>query len=363
MTVVPEGQTLPVKFNLRADSEGKGVVKVFAFREGVCVASLTVSASIGTSAMAPASTTPATMRLPPAIKAQADLDLMVFRESYRGGQALRYRLSSADSQVTSDFGPHPLDSDPSAYVHAAFDEIQALSATPGGWGAAERTRLERIGADLYESLVPSDLQEVLWQTDRVRSFLIQTEEPWIPWELCRMTITRDGRTEARGYLCELFEMSRWLPGVPAKTSLSATRVGIVAPRDSGLASRETEVAMLQDLAAYGPSVSRVKATYKATITALGSHQYDVVHFIGHGRNVSPANATRSEFRLAGRWRLTPSDISGETRNLGIELADHLHERLPGCAGIDGAERDRRLGGGTHSCGRRRVRRNALGCSR
>ena len=105
MTVVPEGQTLPVKFNLRADSEGKGVVKVFAFREGVCVASLTVSASIGTSAMAPASTTPATMRLPPAIKAQADLDLMVFRESYRGGQALRYRLSSADSQVTSDFGP------------------------------------------------------------------------------------------------------------------------------------------------------------------------------------------------------------------------------------------------------------------
>jgi CHAT domain-containing protein len=36
-----------------------------------------------------------------------------------------------------------------------------------------------------------------------------------------------------------------------------------------------------------------------------------------GENVDPANATRSEFRLSGRWRLTPSDISGETRNLGL----------------------------------------------
>ncbi len=43
----------------------------------------------------------------------------------------------------------------------------------------------------------------------------------------------------------------------------------------------------------------------------------MLHFVGHGENVDPANATRSEFRLSGRWRLTPSDISGETRNLGL----------------------------------------------
>ena len=158
---------------------------------------------------------------------------------------------------------------------------------------------------------------MLWQTDRVRSFLIQTEEPCIPWELCRMTITRDGRTEARGYLCELFEMSRWLPGVSAED---------IAQRDAGRNRRAARQWACESRdrggdaprpGGYRPSVSRVKATYEATITALGSHQYDVVHFIGHGRNVSPANATRSEFRLAGRWRLTPSDISGETRNLGM----------------------------------------------
>lgn len=75
--------------------------------------------------------------------------------------------------------------------------------------------------------------------------------------------------------------------------------------------------MLEKLATSGPSVERIKATYEATIAALGSHRYDVVHFVGHGRNVAPDNATRSEFHLAGRWRLTPSDISGETRNLGM----------------------------------------------
>lgn len=179
MTVVVNGETLPVKFDLLADVEGKGAAKVYVFREGKSVASLAVSASIVITAVEVAGDAPTTVRFPAIVKAIADLDLMVLRESLRGGHALRYRLTSADSQATSDFGPNPLDGDPSRYVHAAFREIQELSA--GRWfGSPERTRLERIGADLYESLVPPDLQEVLWKSDRVRSFLVQTESRGSP---------------------------------------------------------------------------------------------------------------------------------------------------------------------------------------
>jgi hypothetical protein len=319
MTVVVDGQTLPVKFTLRADVAGKGVVKVFAFRDEVCVASVTVSAQITSQDVPVAEAVPVRLPVPGPVTgaAVADLRLIVLQESYRGGVALRYRLTSADGRVVSDFGPHSLDADPSGYVHARFAEIQRLAAGPGTWGAAERTRLDRIGADLYEALVPAGLRDVLWSSERVRTLLVETEEPWIPWELCRMTAERDGRTLARGYLCELYEMSRWLPGAPPKPALRATRIGVIAPRDSGLTSAPAEVAMLEGLAAHGPVVDRLKATYVSVISNLESHRYDVLHFVGHGHNVVPADATRSEFALSGRWRLTPSDISGETRNLGL----------------------------------------------
>jgi hypothetical protein len=317
MTVVVDGPTLPVKFTLTADVAGRGVVKVFAFREDTCVASITVSALITAGDVPVVESVPATLVVPAAVSAAADLTLVVLKESYRGGVALRYRLTTGDGGVVSDFGPHALDADPGGYVHARFAEIQQLAAGPGTWGAPERLRLERIGADLYESLVPTALRDVLWDSGRVQSLLVETEEPWIPWELCRMTAERDGRTVSRGYLCELYEMSRWLPGSRRVRELRASRVGVVAPRDSGLPSSPAEVAMLEGLAADGLVVDRVKATYASVIQALESHRYDVLHFVGHGRNTVPTDATQSEFALSGRWRLTPSDLSGETRNLGL----------------------------------------------
>lgn len=317
MTVVVDGPSLPVKFDLRADVEGTGTVRLFVFRDGDCVASVTVSANITAEAVAPAEPVPVTMLAPVRVKAVPDLNLLVLKESFRGGLALRYRLTSAGGDVVSDFGPHALDADPSAYVHARFAEIQEIAEGRATWGAAQRTRLERIGADIYEALVPPDLQEVLWSSDRVRTFLVQTEEPWIPWELCRMTVTRDGRTMSRGFLCEVYEMSRWLPDVEPKPTLRASRIGVVAPRDSGLPSTTAEVEMINRLTSLGPAVDRIKATYESVITTLGEHRYDVLHFIGHGRNVVPTDATQSEFSLAGSWRLRPSDISGETRNLGL----------------------------------------------
>jgi hypothetical protein len=317
MTVVADGGTLPVKFDLRADKEGKGVARIYAFRDGACVAALTVSAEITVSEVSRTPIVPAEMPIAAPIKAAADLELWVMKESHLGGVALKYRLTDASRRTTSEFGPHALNTDPSAYVHASFDEIQRLARRPGDWGNAERIRLERIGTELYEALVPPDLQAVLWNTDRVRSFLVQTEEPWIPWELCRMTVTEHGQTRARGFLCELYEMSRWMPGVEPKTNLHATRVGVIAPRDSQLPSAPGEVAMLELLSAVGPSVERLKATYESVVAALESHRYDVLHFVGHGANRTPDDASRSEFRLAGRWVLKPSDISGETRNLGL----------------------------------------------
>jgi hypothetical protein len=319
MTVRLGGETLPLVFKLHADVQGKGVVKVYAFRSGACVASVTVSAHIEVHPATRATGEATTLRVPapPVAVAVADLDLTVFQVSNLGGVALQFRLTDANGTVLSNFAPQQLSSNPSSYVQQVFTEIQKLALEPGGWTSAKEKRLERIGAAMYESLIPADLQRVLWETQRVRSLLIQTAEPWIPWELCRMTYTANGTTRERDFLCDEFEMSRWLPGVPPKPTLTATRIGIIAPKNTGLASVPLEVDMLKKLKSLGPTVTRLKATYASVMARLGAHAFDVLHFSGHGLNADPDNASRSEFVLAGTPPLTPSDISGATRNLGL----------------------------------------------
>jgi hypothetical protein len=317
MTVVRDGGTLPVKFDLKADVLGRGEVKVFAFRDGVCVASIAISADIAAVGAPPDAASRTELRVTePTVPALGDLDLFVVRESFEGRPALRYRLKSADGRIWRDFEAHSLDLEPDSYLARKFQEIQELRNEAGRWPSANSARFEQIGASLYEELVPAELQQLLWDTDRVRSMVIQTDEPWIPWELCRMTLTRDGVTQARGFLCDVFELTRWPPGVEPKTELRATRVGLIAPRDSGLATATAEAEMLEAL--QGPTVERVKATYLDVLSVLKEPRYDVLHFIGHGHSVVAGDASETVFQLSGQWRLRPTDISGEARNFGAK---------------------------------------------
>lgn len=315
--VTREHQPLAVQVKLHADTEGRGEITVLAFRDRAPLGTITILATvIAGNPTTGSSVTP--LPIPATPRVEADLNLVILQESYNGKLAFRYVVSSADGSLNlSPFGPHEINFEPGAYIHGLFDQIQELPDNHGRWDRASSQRLERIGASLFELLVPRELQAILWGIRaRIFSVFIQTTEPWIPWELCRLSGEGNGGIEEGPFLCEKYDLSRWRPGTSMKTKLTACNVGFIAPRDAGLADQATEIAMLEGLNSPARTVLDINPSYDGVLKAFGFGRHDVIHFAGHGANIDRVNATRSELDLSGEAKLRPDDISGVVKNLG-----------------------------------------------
>ena len=317
LEVTRENQPVALQMKLRADTVGRGEVTVLAFRDQTLLGTVRIIATVIVGgSTAGSSVIP--LPIPATPRVEADLNLVILQESHNGGLAFRYLVSSADGSLNlSPFGPHAINVEPGEYIHGLFDEIQELPANRGRWDKAKAQRLERIGASLFEVLMPDDLRAVLWGIQRrISSVFIQTSEPWIPWELCRLSGEGTSGLEEGPFLCEIYDLSRWYPGTGLKRELTAHNVGFIAPRDAGLADQATEITMLEGLGDPSRTVVDINATYEGVLAAFGSAGHDVIHFAGHGSNIDPTNATRSELELSGPWNLRPNDISGVVKNLG-----------------------------------------------
>jgi hypothetical protein len=156
---------------------------------------------------------------------------------------------------------------------------------------------------------------VLWSLrGRIRSVQIQSEEPWIPWELCRLCSDEGGRTVEGPFLGEAFAVTRSLRGIASMPILTVRNMAVVAPEDSGLAYAAAELRYLRSLEGEGRRVDRIPATFLAVTDALASGEYDAWHFIGHGSFGAEPN--RSAIYLRGNDPLMPEDLAGEVANLG-----------------------------------------------
>jgi len=176
-----------------------------------------------------------------------------------------------------------------------------------------------IGLSLAFDLLPPKLMDFLWQKrDEIRSIVVHSEEGLLPWELCLVTHRdADGRTEELGFLCELFELTRWRPMLPAREELTMSRFGVIAPDDSGLKSRKSEVEMLNALGTDARSVELVRATSKDVMKLLTDGTYDVIHFIGHGELQDPGRAASARLVLSGASFLVAESIRGAAANFGL----------------------------------------------
>ncbi|HEX6909363.1 MAG TPA: CHAT domain-containing protein [Longimicrobium sp.] len=308
-----------LRFRLRAVGEGPGKVRVFAFQDGRTLAVLTLRPRIGTGATATARLE-ADAALPPFPAGGApDVSVLVMERREGGRPVLELLVHAHDPALGlfhRRFGPVPLSLEPLAFFNDFFREIEE----EGERGALDPGRtaraLEAKGAWLFETLVPAELRQVLWRLrDRIRTLQVSSDEPWIPWELCRLTGEEEGEVVEDDFLCGRFQMTRWMAGVPLRRRLSLRNVALVAPRDSGLAAVAAERAYFGGLEARGVAVTAVPATAAAVQQALAGGTYDAVHFSGHGA-FRDANPDRSALLLEGGDRLSAEAISGRVRNLG-----------------------------------------------
>ncbi|GAC1623382.1 MAG: hypothetical protein NVS4B7_14640 [Ktedonobacteraceae bacterium] len=92
--------------------------------------------------------------------------------------------------------------------------LYARSTPPPGLDTSER-ELEKIGERLYLELFSRKLKEFFQQlTADAQSFLITSNEPWIPWEMVKPWSTPSFPLDEglKEFLCARFQLSRWYRG-------------------------------------------------------------------------------------------------------------------------------------------------------
>jgi hypothetical protein len=306
-------------FTLKAMKAGLGKVRVFAFQDGLPLGYLTVAAqAITTSAPVIATRTDAEAELsPPGVK-PPDLSMVVLEQKVGNETEITILISAVDPALGLNlkrFGPVRLRVNPKEYFQEFFKDIERLPLDTERDEERAVRRLAAKGNQLFESLFPPDLQALLWGVrERIQKVQIQSEEPWIPWELCKLQGREDGRIVEGPFLCEAFAVTRWMPGVGQRHLLSLNKIALIVPEDSGLTYARDELEFMLSLA-NGRTVEEIPANYLDVTDALAAGEYDGLHFSGHGV-FRAADPNHSGMELEDGDRLVPEDLSGAVRNLG-----------------------------------------------
>lgn len=250
------------------------------------------------------------------IAAQPDLEIVVALEWRGHARVLSYDCSASEPALRlnhTKFFSAPLKTDPETYLTDLYRMISGLSLDSSEDRKIAARRIASKGAELSRQLLPDDLQERLWaHRSELTTLLIQTdsESAPIPWELVKLRPPESSGASGP-FLCEAFELARWLPGVGKVLRFPVITPAIVVPRSSRLANAPLERRDLKDLfACHERDVKDVGAEYMALIEALESGAHDAWHFTGHGLVSHSENPNSWEIGLDGRGRLRPDDLGG-----------------------------------------------------
>ncbi len=319
LVVAGPDESLPVLFKLRAAALGEATAQLYAFQDNQPLGSLTVSLEVVEAVADAGAENATTLTLPSQTPDAPDLTLLVLERPVGDETEITLRLSALNPALGLNlrpFGPIRLRTSPQAYFQEFFRDIDRMRLESEADAAKAERRMQRKGAQLFQTLFPPDLQALLWSLQgRIQEIQIQSEEPWIPWELCRLMSEENGEIIEGPFLCEAFAMTRWMPGIGQKPALSLNKIGLIAPGDSGLAYAKDEAAFLNTLATATRSVTAIPANYLDVTDALAAGLYDVLHFTGHGVFRAP-DPNHSGMELEAGDQLVPEDISGILRNLG-----------------------------------------------
>lgn len=316
LKVTPTGVPM-LLFKIAGKAIGPGDVSVLVFQHGQSVGSIEVA--IRTVAhVSVGNPIASTARLQPAPAQQPDLQLLILEGASGGAVTYTMWFTAADPNLQLNFKSFSfsLQQDPPTFFEAFYADIEAILAS----GSTAQEKLQRLGTKgtyLFEQLLSPEARTTLWTVrTRIRSVHIQSQEPWIPWELLKPSgDDGKGNVVEAGFLCEDYEVTRWVPGIGYCRDLTMTNVGVVIPPDSGLAASIPERDQMLTLATSKRQITPIQPEEVALRKALAEGTLDVIHFTGHGV-AGTASADRAEIRLEAGSRLRPEDLSGVVANLG-----------------------------------------------
>lgn len=212
------------------------------------------------------------------------------------------------------------------YHHAKFGEV-TLRGSPQekmlwvyeqmGKMASQSSRdvernMRNLGMELWDELIPRELKEAYWQfRDKVKTLLITSDEPWIPWEMLKPHRYKEdqGREEIDPFLCQQFIMSRWLCGESCGAKdLSKGSALPVAPLFEDLPSVKAEVDFIKNLSNLDPDIMPEGPFQDKSelLDLLEGESFTILHFATHCGFDS--NQPNDSAIMLSNDSLRPSDI-------------------------------------------------------
>ncbi len=310
----------PLRFTLKAVEEGQGDVRVIVSIKGMVFGYLKLTPVVEPAASA-GDPRPVTVNAGVAAMEVSTPDLTLHIElEERGGQrGFVIYLTAQNPELDLNYkkiGPVFFQTDPGPYFERFYRDIEGLPIGSPQDQARAAKELEARGLFLFEMLPPA-AQEELWRLkDRIKTVFIQSGEPWVPWEICRLEGVEKGKKVEGPFFCEAFEMTRWLPGGKSpRPQLHLNNLAVVAPEESNLPYSMSELKYLLELASGGRKVTRIPARYLDLLSAFSAGDRDGWHFSGHGA-VRGSDPNHAEMILDQKETLSPLRISGSAANLG-----------------------------------------------
>jgi hypothetical protein len=311
ITVFPHTDSFPVLFKLVAKSEGRKTIAVEFFQNAHYLGRTELETSASRQAQMPRMVSAQAALEVSAMQLSPDLTILFDRVPAGNDRYYyRYRLLSPIRELNlwfEEFRSPETSVTPQGFLEETFMQLNRMlsidTASEFFFG-----RLNSIGMSLYRRLFSDDFKRLYWNSLRhkVKSIVIISFEPWIPWELVRPFDPETNEAED-GFLCEKFDLTRWLAGAGFPDIMSLEQLGlIISATDLGSARLESEEikrllgSKVRDVLSSGPSVYRL----------LRTNDFSGLHFACHG-SFNKGNPDMSTLSLEdGSW-ISPIDIDGD----------------------------------------------------
>jgi serine/threonine protein kinase/DNA-directed RNA polymerase specialized sigma24 family protein len=338
-----EQSSPPVEFSLRGLKLGPGRVMIDFDQGGRPVGSLDLTPEI----VARIDANTATNRpMPPLglllnltarpIPSAPDLLIKVFEHRFAGQPGrLQYVVFSALQELgdlpvmDGDLGTIDLKTDVSSWVQARLGLLADLVHRADASEEDVTRLLGGVGHGLFEQLLPRDLQDLYWTIRRrnVRTVLVLSDEPHIPWELIKpyRENPASGEFEEGDFWGQSYALTHWLRGRPPAQRFSFNRICALAPRGrTGASGKDTtldmvgtapliasqagsptetsaclplstdeELAVLRGLESSGSHYQLLPARCSVVLKAFEAGEFDLLHLIAHGEFAGSSAADAS----------------------------------------------------------------------
>jgi hypothetical protein len=271
-------------FELEALHEGVSTLEVSAYHGGAFLGTLSTQLTVDSLASRGKSVdrfAPAAVRQPQ----EGEVTLAIRYDPFSA--VYRYQLRSAIFGEIDELRSGPLLRTQEKAIADLIASLNKQARDLTGYSAKEtRAWLQGKGTELWNELIPKELENVFWQQrDKITHMTILSAGDPMPWEVM---YTPKGAGHDAGFLAELFPVVRWMFGPAPTALLHCAQPFFVLPEDAPSTAAD-ELAALRQIIGGGQEVNELTPL----LNVFDQADFDILHFACHNnfRSDSPTSSS------------------------------------------------------------------------